>query len=269
MRYLFIILFAVTLHPLWAQLTPEVYREQVAAYSWDLKNSALTIEKADEKVAYERTSYLPNLSATGQFVYNFRRIGGEQDWGSYVEPQIVQTLYGGGVVRANVEQAKLSSQIAREDADYTRLEIDYAADYAYWNLWAMGRYYSAMSQYVELIKREMEVIEWRFAEGYVAKSDLLMIASRLSEAEYELISADKSRLVAQHNLNILRGVSMADSVTLIKFSSEVSSTPMRIPLAQVVERRPDYAAVKLSEQVAEASTRATRGAYNPQITGGV
>ncbi len=255
--------------PAVAQLTPDVYRNEVEAYSWELKSAALSIDKAAQNVAYERVSYLPKLSATGRFAYNIKEIGGERYWGTFVEPQIIQTLYGGGVVRAKVESAELSREIAVNDSEQTRIEIDYAADYAYWNLWAMSRYHAAMEQYVELISRESEVIESRYREGYVAKGDLLMIASRRSEAEYELISASKNREIAEQNLNLLRGVSIEESVTLNNPSSESRPIPQRYSLTEVIDRRPDYSSSLLSQRVAEASTRVVKGGYNPQLTGGV
>ncbi|MFI3306418.1 MAG: TolC family protein [Rikenellaceae bacterium] len=270
MRYLALtIILCCTISSISAQLTPAQYRSDVAHYSWELKSAALNVEQAQERIAYERTSALPNLSASGRLAYNFKRVGGEHDWGSYVEPQIIQTLYGGGVVRATVEGAEVASKIAQRDADYTLLEIEYAADYAYWNLWAMGRLHAVMERYVELIGRESEVIERRFQEGYVAKGDLLMIASRLSEAEYELISAEQNRVVAQHNLNILRGREMSDSVRLAGFVVVNTLMPKRLTADEALAQRPDYAAVILAERAAKLSTRALQGAYNPQLTGGI
>ncbi len=268
-RLLLVIILTTAPFLVSAQLTPEVYREQVAEYSLELKSAALTLDSAQERVAYERTSYLPNLSASGRFAYNFKRVEGEHDWGSYVEPQIVQTLYGGGVVRATVESAEITREIAAKDVDHTRNEIYYAADYAYWNLWAMNRLYAAMSQYVELIRRESEVIERRYEEGYLAKGDLLMIASRLSEAEYELTSASQNRVIAEHNLNILRGFVASDSVVLVRFSAVDTEIPARMSIEEVLDRRPDYVASQLSERVSQLATRAVRGGYNPQVTSGV
>lgn len=269
MRWISIILCCLISEVAVAQLTPEEYRQEVVGYSWTLRSAENTIEQKDQALALARTKLLPELSASGRLAYSIRRNGVGEDWGFSLEPQIIQTLYGGGVVRAGVEYAKVESEIARRDREYSYLEVCYAADYAYWNLWSMGRYYAAMEQYVEIIKEESEVIRRRFDEGYLSKGDLLMIEARLTEAEYALVSAEKSREVARHNLNTLRGVDPVESVVLAEIAPDSMSVPMRVPIYQVLEQRPDYVAIQLSELAAQASTRTVKGAYNPQLIGGV
>ncbi len=272
MRGLFLILcvsVVVSREVAMAQLTPSIYRSEVVAYSWDLKSAESVVAQAEDKILYEKTARLPELAASGRYIYAFRSYDGRKDWTLNVEPQIIQTLYGGGIVRATIEQAEVAGEVARLTAEYTLLEVNYAADYAYWNLWAMNRHYQAMNQYVEIIKEESQVIERRFDEGYIPKGDLLMIAARLSEAEYNLTTADKSRSVALHNLNILRGVNPSELAILADISLDSMSVPIRVPIERVVNDRPDYIASKLSEVSAAAATRATRGAYNPQLYGGV
>ena len=69
-----------------------------------------------------------------------------------------------------------------------------------------------MRQYVALIVSLKEVVDWRFKEGYIAKGDVLMTDARLSEARYQLVTAEQRAEVALHNFNILRGAAAADSV---------------------------------------------------------
>ncbi len=251
-----------------AQLTPSAYRDEVVAHSWDLKSAESVMEQTLENVRYEKTARLPELTASGRYTYLLRHYDDRKDWSMSLEPQIIQTLYGGGMVKANIEKAELDSRVARHSAEYTLLEVNYAADYAFWNMWAMDRHYEAMGQYVDLIREESQVIERRYREGYIPKGDLLMIASRLSEAEYNLTSTDKSRLVARHNLNILRGCNPSDTVYLAKITLDSLSVPRRIPIDMVVANRPDYLAAKLTEAADAASIRAVKGAYNPQLYGG-
>lgn len=269
MRYLLTLILCGVTAGVAAQLTSAEYRAEVVEYSWSIKNAESVVEQADQNTRYVRTSRLPELAATGRYLYAFRSIDDRKDWTLNLEPQIIQTLYGGGVVRANIEQAELAGEVARCDAEYTLLEINYAADYAYWNLWAMMRHYKAMNQYVEIIRSEQQVIERRYREGYIPKGDMLMIESRLSEAEYNLTTAEKSRVVALHNLNILRGDNPSETVMFMEVSPDSMSVPRRMPIEYVVEARPDYQASKLLELSAAAATRSTRGAYNPQIRGGV
>lgn len=136
-----------------------------------------------------RTGYLPRLSLDGSFTATVHHYDGLERWNFSVLPQLVQTVYGGGAVRAAYKQAELGYDIALCDEEFTQLDVRYAAEYTYWNLSAMELYAASMRQYVNIIRSLKEVVDRRFAEGYIAKGDVLMIDARLSEAQYGLVSA--------------------------------------------------------------------------------
>ncbi len=267
-------------------LSLQIYRQEVVDYSLSLKAAQVTIESSDATVAYKRVARLPQLLATGSYAHGFRKFETFKPWTLYVEPMIIQTIYNGGATKADIKQAELNREVAICDADYTMLEVAYTAEYVYWNLWSLTRYFGAMEQYVKLIRDEYTVIERRYNEGYIAKGDLLMLSSRLNEAEYELISAEQSMLVARYNLNILRGIKADLVVELAVVSSLPTSiekaksatlndiqplphTPKRITIDEVLEHRPDYKAIQLSELAAAQATKAAKGAFNPKLYGGV
>ena len=104
-----------------------------------------------------------------------RHFDGVERWTFSLLPQLVQTVYGGGAVRAAARQAELGYGIALCDEEFSRLDVRYAADYAYWNLSAVELYAASMRQYVAIIRSLKEVVDRRFSEGYIAKGDVLMI----------------------------------------------------------------------------------------------
>ena len=143
--------------------------------------------------------------------------------------------------------------------EFTRLDVRYTAEYTYWNLSAMALYAASMRQYVSIIRSLKEVVDRRFAEGYIAKGDVLMIDTRLSEAQYELISAERNYTVALHNFNILRGADPALGVTLAQGIRDSLPQPVRVPAAEAAAFRPDYAAAQLrSDGPKPASARPVR-----------
>ena len=172
-------------------------------------------------------------------------------------------------MRAAYRQAELGYDIALCDEEFTRLDVRYTAEYTYWNLSAMALYAASMRQYVSIIRSLKEVVDRRFAEGYIAKGDVLMIDTRLSEAQYELISAERNYTVALHNFNILRGADPALGVTLAQGIRDSLPQPVRVPAAEAAAFRPDYAAAQLRSDRAEAGIRAARAAFNPQLSVGV
>ena len=245
------------------------YRAAVADYSWQLKIAASKSDAAAETAGQARTGYLPRLAMDGSFTATVRHFDGVERWTFSLLPQLVQTVYGGGAVRAAARQAELGYGIALCDEEFSRLDVRYAADYAYWNLSAVELYAASMRQYVAIIRSLKEVVDRRFSEGYIAKGDVLMIDARLSEAEYSLVSAEQSYEVALHNFNILRGTDAALGVQLAQGIRDSLPMPGRVVAAEALERRPDYAAARLRSEQAEAGIRAVRAPFNPQLSVGV
>ncbi len=265
------LLLGVLLIPfeLCAQISLEEYRSQVINYSLDLKKSENTSLSSRDELEKVKTLRLPTLSVSGSFDYNMRKNSGQEVWNFSVAPQLSQTLYGGGGVRAEIDSYDLKYDIALCDLDFTYLEVVYAADYAYWNLASKSRYRGAMREYTEIIKSLKVVVDKRFDEGYISKGDVLMIATRLSEAEYSLVSAELSYTVAVHNFNILRGIYADEPVDVARLDAEGVLPPRRVMLTDVLERRPDYLAARLSRDVYEVAVRSVRATYNPSLSVGV
>ena len=84
----------------------------------------------------------------GSFTATVRHFDGVERWTFSLLPQLVQTVYGGGAVRAAARQAELGYGIALCDEEFSRLDVRYAADYAYWNLAALGEYLASRQEYV-------------------------------------------------------------------------------------------------------------------------
>ncbi|WP_418991154.1 TolC family protein [Alistipes sp.] len=255
--------------PVCAQTSLAEYRRAVTDYSWQLKIAVSRSEEAAQTMEQARTGFLPRLSLAGSFTANARHYDGVEHWTFGVLPQLVQTVYGGGAVKALYEQASLGYGIALCDEEFSRLDVRYAADYAYWNLSAMGLHAESMRQYVAIIRSLKEIVDRRFDEGYIAKGDVLMIDARLSEAEYELVTAEQNYSVAVHNFNILRGTDPALDVHLAQSIRDTLALPRRVATDLALQRRPDYAAARLRSEQAEVGIRTARAPYNPQVSVGI
>lgn len=267
-RRLLILLAAMPLS-LRAQTLLADYRQAVSDYSWQLKVAAAKVDAASQTAGQTRTWRLPRLSLDGSFSATVRRYDGAERWTFGVLPQLVQTLYGGGAVQAAVRQAELGYGIAVCDEAFTRLDVRFAADYAYWNLSALELSAASMREYVTIIRSLKSVVDRRFAEGLIAKGDVLMIDARLSEAQYELVSAEQRLYVALHNFNILRGTDPSLDVRLAQSIRDSLPLPARVLASEALLRRPDYAAARLRSEQALAGIRAARAVFNPQVSVGI
>lgn len=248
-----------------AQVGLDDYRNEVLAYSRELKIAAAGSAAAAEQLGEARTGRLPRLSLEGSFTKTFHRYEGIEPWTFSVLPQLVQTLYGGGSVRAAVLHSELGYDIALCEEAFTRLDVRYAADYAYWNLSAVDLYAASMREYVSIIRSLKQIVDRRFAEGYTSKGDVLMIDARLSEAEYALVNTEQSYEVALHNFNILCGADPQRRVTLSRSIRDSLPVPSRVGAEDAVSRRPDYTAATLRNEQAAAAVRQARSSYNPQV----
>lgn len=252
-----------------AQTTLGDYRRAVTDYNWSLKAARAASNQAAQEQLQARTAYLPTLSLAGDFSVALRQHTGIKPWVFALQPQIVSTLYGGGAVRARYRKAQLDHSAALCDEAFTALDVRYAADYAYWNLSAMGQYRSAIRHFVEIIRSLKEVVDRRFDEGYISKGDVLMIEARLSAAEYERIAAERNYEEALHNFNILRGTDADTEVSLASSILDSLAMPERVAFDQALAARPDYTAARLRTEAAAVGVRSARAAYNPRIELGI
>ncbi|MCM1249585.1 MAG: TolC family protein, partial [Alistipes sp.] len=234
MKRFLILLFASFSLPLAAQTSLETYRRAVIDYSLQLKAAAARSEAAGQVLGQARTGFLPRLAMEGSFTATVRHDDGVKSWTFGLLPQLVQVVYGGGSVRAGADHAEAGYGIALCEEEFSRLEVRYAADYAYWNLSAIDLYTSSMREYVALIASLKEVVDRRFEEGYIAKGDVLMIDARLSEARYQLVAAERRAEIALHNFNILRGADPAEPVRLADGVRDSIRMPQRVCCADAV-----------------------------------
>lgn len=63
----------------------------------------------------------------------------------------------------------------------------------------------AADKYQSIVKQQYDIIQDRFNDGMISRTDLLMISTRLKEAELQYIKARQNYTLALQKLNILMG----------------------------------------------------------------
>ncbi len=266
-----ILLLAVCLIPsaLLAQIDVESYRQSVIDYSYTLKIADAKREYADQTYKAKQTASLPSLTLSGEFTEQINSTQGAKSWNFNLQPQLSQTIYGGGAIKAERDKAKLGYGIANADAANDLLEVSYNADYYFYNLASRGAYLDAIDQYVTIIEELRDVVALRYSEGYIAKGDLLMIETRLSEALYQRVALEEDYTIALQQFNSLRGEEAESSVELARVNVDKVELPARASIDELLMRRPDFLAATMAVEQAESSVKITRSAYNPKISIGV
>lgn len=248
-----------------AQITLEEYTREVLAYSHELRDSELATQGARSAELAAHKGYLPFFSLMRQMNLDFRTPEVGRRWNWYMRLDVTQPIFRGGAVRAEAKQASLAYDMAEREEESVQLFVLYTAEVAYWTLSRMENYLKAMTDYTNIVGSLSDVVRERYNEGYISKSDLLQVESRLRDAEYQLSQAVQQRDIALHNFNLLRGAEPTTQVLLTESILDSRTMPLRASVDDILAIHPDYARSHLGVDHAWWGIRATRSRYLPQI----
>lgn len=252
-----------------ADLSLLEYCQSVSDYSHELLIADARERGAEADMRRSRKDYLPLVTFDRELNLDFSDNVTGRRWGWLTRAEVSQPIYNGGAVRAEANRAELALEVARCNVESSQLDVEYEAINAYWSLSRAEIYCRAMADYYNIVKSLNEVVARRFDEGYISKSDLLQVSSRLIDAEYQLSAAEQSRLVALHNFNLLRGVDPNTEVSLAESIFDTMYMPMRMSIEDVVTRRPDFQSAMLNVESSFWGIRAARAKFLPQINVGM
>ena len=162
--------------------------------------------------------------------------------------------------------AQADEELSQLTTELTLDQIHYQSDAVYWNASAAYASLEAAATFQDIIKKQHDIIQDRFNDGAISRTDLLMISTRQKEAELQYIKARQNYTLALQQLNILMGVAPntpVDSLSEISIASE----PVDIlGLDDVLPRRADYASTTVNIARSEAQRHAALSKYNPQVS---
>lgn len=248
-----------------AQVSLDDYSESVLAYSLELQDAEFAKQGAREREIVARKGYLPILSLARELNIEARKPDEGRRWNWLTQLDVSKPIFRGGEVRATAKRAELAFDISEYEAEATEFLVRYTAEVAYWSLSRAEGYYEAIAQYVAIVESLRDVVAERYDAGYISKSDLLQVASRLSDARYQLSEAEQKRDIALHNFNLLRGVEPTSKVVLAESIFNSVALPVRESVDSVILRHPDYNSSELSAMRAFWGIRAERARYLPKI----
>lgn len=253
-------------------LTREVYREKVETYSQVLKQQRLKSMASVEARKIAFTGFLPKIDLNADGTLNMSDLSawnepvGEYRNHTYQGVFVVsQPLYTGGALQAQHRIAKADEQLNRLSEELTLDQIHYQSDAVYWNASASYAMMRAADGYQKIVKQQHNIIQDRFKDGAISRTDLLMISTRLKEAELQYIKARQNYTLALQQLNTLMGIepnAPVDSISEI----DLPSQPMQVlSLEEVLQRRADYASTEINIQKSQAQRKAALSQFNPQL----
>ena len=255
-------------------LSVEQYRQKVLEYNQDIQKSQQAVNGALYSLKGIKTGFFPKLDITGNYSYQLEKVeflpGTDLKHDNYgVEAGLVQNVYSGSAVRKQYDVAKLQHAIAQLSVEHTVDNMIYAADVSYWSVAANRNLYELSEQFVQIVRELYEIVNKRFEEGAISKTDVLMVQNRLKEAELQLNTNSTKYKTALQSLNIMMGVEPDAAVVLTDSIQKVLWVPKQEGLNKALERRADYQSAIMGIEMAKLQTDMARSKYLPQLAVGI
>lgn len=255
-------------------LTLRQYRQRVLDYNQEIKQSQEAVNAAIYTLKSIKTGFYPKVDITGSYSYQIEKVefmpGTDLKHDNYsAEAGLVQNVYAGSALRKRYEAARLQEAIARLGEEYTVDNIVYAADVNYWTLAANRELYDIALEFVRIVRELFDIVQKRFEAGAISRTDVLMVQSRLKEAEVQLNTSTIDYKTALQALNIMMGAAVDVPTALADSIRSLRSVPLQQGLPAALKNRPDYLIALQDIELARLQTRIVKAGYLPSLALGI
>ena len=243
-------------------------------YNQDIKQSKEAVKAAIYALKGVKTGFFPKLQLGGNYSYQIEDLefmpGVDLKHDNYsAEAALSQNVYSGSAVRKQQEAAKLQRAIARLGEELTTDNIVYAADVSYWTVAANESLFYISQEFVMIVQELDGIVQKRFDEGAISKTDLLMVKTRLKEAELQQSTRSMNYQTAMQSFKIMMGAPLEEQVVIIDSIQKPVIVPALQPLEVALKRRADYQIAVQDFNLTKQQTKIIRSKYLPQFAVGV
>lgn len=257
--------------------TYENFEKQVLEYSYTLKQSVAKQVAMKKAMQVAKTGFLPSVDASGN--YSYRLNDYEMPFGDdFTIPMkhdsystgfsVMQPVFAGGSVLYNYKGQKIQKDIAEKSVELTKDNVILAAENSYWGAAAQKEMFQVMTRYSEIVGYLLKVLQDRYDDGMISKTDLIQMQVRKKEAEIQRLNAYESYKLAIQNMNVLMGRVPTDSINVAESIAEKAATPELVNVESVMGVRPELAISKLNVDYQKNLIRLTTAKYNPTLAVG-
>ena len=253
------------------------FEKNVLEYSQTLKQSVSKQVAMKKAMQVAKTGFLPSVDASGN--YSYRLNDYEMPFGDELSIpmkhdaysagfSVMQPVFAGGSIMYNYKGQQIQSNIAEQSVELTKDNIILAAENSYWGAAAQKEMYQVMSRYSEIVGYLLKVLQDRYDDGMISKTDLIQMQVRKKEAEIQQLNAYESYKIAMQNMNVLMGHVPTDSINVAESIAEKAETPELANVESVFSVRPDLAISKLNVDYQKNLIRLSTAKYNPTLAVG-
>ena len=250
------------------------FKQRVLDNSNQLKGSIAERKALLEAMKLARTSFFPAIDATGNYQYSLQSASlslGEVNVplkrNSYdIEVGIVQPLYAGGSIRHQYAVSRIQADMGEARVELTTDNVLHEAEVGYWGTVAQKAMYDTMCRYVGIISQLLDVLQQRYEDGYISRTDLVQMETRMKEAELQQSASFQSYQLALQNLNVMMGVPPRTSLEVSDSIFKPQPMPSYVPLEEVLAVRPDYLLSLLEVESQRHQVGLAVSSYNPSLS---
>ena len=255
------------------------------------QNGTILKGKSDLEAAYgivvqTRAVALPKVQVAGQFQAIAEnsidttaslpiQLGTDKNWG--LEIRLVQSIYEGGRINSALRSAKLTQDQALLQYQAVVADTLLAVRINYYNILLAAQQIVVREASVNLLQRELDDQQRRFAAGTVPRFNVLRAEVAVANARPQLIRVRNAERVAKNRLVDLLGYNLPRSVgedVPVQLTDKLTVAPYKIDLSaaigQALEKRPEIGALRKAEALRAEGIINASANYKPsvQIFGG-
>ena len=175
-------------------------------------------------------------------------------------------LYTGGQIENTIEAAELGRDAADLLLEATRQGIKQQTTSAYFQILQFRNLIQVNKEAVDTLQAHLDNVNAQYRVGTVAKSDVLRSQVELANQQQALVNAQNNYDVAVATFNNIVGL---PTDTIVDAKEDLSYTKYDISLPHCTDyaliHRPDGIAMDRAWKRAEASMKAAKAGYRPQV----
>ena len=247
--------------------------EQLTAANQDLKVAEARYQQARTMIRFNRASEFPTISA-GPSIGSERessnqpfRIAAFPASGNFVLPfEVSWEADLWGRIRRTVNAAREEAQATAADRENASLSLHAELAFDYFELRAADAQQRLLDDTVKAYTDALQLTTNRFEGGASPKSDVSQARTQLDTTRVADTDIGVQRAQYEHAIAILVGKPPAEfSLAAEPLNMQVPVIPVGLP-SQLLERRPDIAAVERRMAEANEQIGIARAAYFPTLT---
>jgi outer membrane protein len=258
----------------------------------DVRIVKLNVTKATEAVAETRTNYFPKLNTyilagvplqplnftvpagsfgvypgVGKIPATDSNIRSPERLSAFLYGSAAQPLTQLFKVKLAVEQARLGTNLAKEDVRGQEQEITRQVKEAYYQLAQLQAQVESAKAGVQALTALSTVTEQRLSAQTVLASDSLTVKARLKQQRYQLLTLQDSFELQKQSLNHLLGRDLRMQFTVeMQPVADIAELDLEIARKQALEQRPEVREARLQTKSAQLDVRRERAEYIPDLS---